>query len=53
MNRKITIISSMFLLLTATACLQEEMPGRQPESQVEQTPLALKSVNSSVEAVEA
>lgn len=52
MNRKITIISSMFLLLTATACLQEEMPGRQPESQVEQTPLALKSVNSSVEAVE-
>lgn len=52
MDRKITIISSMFLLLTATACLRDEIPGGQPVSGQEQTSLDLKSVNTSEAAVE-
>lgn len=52
MNRNITIISSMILLLMMTSCLRESLPGEQTLMENEMTSLARKCVNTSEEAVE-
>lgn len=52
MNRKITIISSIVLLLAMTSCLHEEMTGLQTAPHEEAAALARKSVNTSDNAVE-
>lgn len=45
MNRKITIISSIVLLLAMTSCLHEEMTGLQTAPHEESLPLWLESLS--------